>query len=704
MTEARPRISVVIVSYNVKAYLQQALHSLQRALQGISHEIFVVDNASVDGTVPMLRRRFPDVIVIENQENVGFGRANNQALARARGEFVVMINPDTVVQEDTFRKLLEFFEQTPDAAAATCKIINPDGSFSVDCRHAIPTPMVAFWKVTGLSRLFPHSKIFGQYNLTYLDPDETYPVPAVSGSFMMVKRQVLEEVGFFDERFFMYCEDIDLCYRINLKGYKIYYVPTTQIIHYKGESTKKNNLDYVITFNRALYQFFQKYYASSYGFLIRWTIVLGIVLRGVFIFLRNFFREHFPILLDTLILNLVVLLSFVVRMEIKDHFSWEGVVKDYWIIHLLSTVLFLASSFYLQVYPRHRLSVQAIVKANLMTFVLLASITFFFKQFAYSRLVVLAAALFSPLGMILWRAVLKRHYRGEREAWGKDLFSKPTVVVGAGPETVQLYHKIRELHDLSYELVGAVVPEQGGEVLEEARIPVLGTLANLPRLIPMYGIRQVIFASEKLSYEQILKTMSSVRTPRVEFKIAPSSMEVVIGKSYIERLEDYPLLEVEYALGNPLNRFLKRVLDVSVSGLYLLVLAPVALPGLIWRWNRIVRIAILGPRARPAYIHQVEKMDFRRFLNRYLIFFEVLRGTVSLVGMPIQRYRQGINPPAYWHRAGLTGLVQINRQKIRQPEDAEKYHFFYVKNQSLLLDLEILIKAVWQRILFRQDL
>ncbi|RMG65927.1 MAG: glycosyltransferase family 2 protein, partial [Calditrichaeota bacterium] len=291
MTEARPRISVVIVSYNVKAYLQQALHSLQRALQGISHEIFVVDNASVDGTVPMLRRRFPDVIVIENQENVGFGRANNQALARARGEFVVMINPDTVVQEDTFRKLLEFFERTPDAAAATCKIINPDGSFSVDCRHAIPTPMVAFWKVTGLSRLFPHSKIFGQYNLTYLDPDETYPVPAVSGSFMMVKRQVLEEVGFFDERFFMYCEDIDLCYRINLKGYKIYYVPTTQIIHYKGESTKKNNLDYVITFNRALYQFFQKYYASSYGFLIRWTIVLGIVLRGVFIFLRNFFRE-----------------------------------------------------------------------------------------------------------------------------------------------------------------------------------------------------------------------------------------------------------------------------------------------------------------------------------------------------------------------------------------------------------------------------
>ncbi len=702
MKVPEPKISVIIVSYNVRAYLQQALYSLRRALAGIAHEIFVVDNASVDGTLAMLRQHFPEVIVLENRENVGFGRANNQALARARGEFVVMINPDTVVQEDTFRKLLAFFEHTPDAAAATCKIINPDGSFSVDCRHAIPTPMIAFWKVTGLSRLFPRSKLFGQYNLTYLDPNQTYPVPAISGSFMMVKRRVLEEVGFFDERFFMYCEDIDLCYRINLKGYKIYYVPTTQIIHYKGESTKKNNLDYVVTFNRALYQFFQKYYAASYGFLIRWIIVLGIVLRGIFIFFRNFIKEHFPVLLDTLILNLVILLAFVVRMEIKDHFSWEGVVKDYWIIHLFSTVLFLASGVYLQVYPRHRLSVQAIVKANLMTFVLLASITFFFKQFAYSRLVVLGAALFSPLGMVFWRAVLKRHYRGDREAWGKDVFSKPTVVVGEGPETVHLYRKIRELHDLSYELIGVVAPNQESKVLEEAGIPVLGTLEHLPQMIPMYGIRQVIFASEKLSYENILKAMSSVRTPRVEFKIAPSSMEVVIGKSYIERLDDYPLLDVEYALGNPLNRFLKRLLDVLVAGVYLLVWAPIALPGLLWCRRRLTRVAILGPQAELLPILQIDDMDFRRFLNRYLIFFEVLRGRVSLIGMPIQRYRAGINPPAYWHRPGLTGLVQINQQKIHQPEDAEKYHFFYVKNQSLLLDLEILIKALWQRILFRQ--
>ncbi|MFQ5583231.1 MAG: glycosyltransferase family 2 protein, partial [Calditrichia bacterium] len=292
MTQA-PLISIIIVNYNVKEYLEQALLSIQKALVGISSEIFVVDNASVDGSVAFVAQRFPQVKLIALPENIGFGKANNVALARAKGEYVVLINPDTIVQEDTFKKLLEFFHTHPDASAATCKIINPNGSFSVDCRHSIPTPLIAFWKVTGMSKLFPRSKIFAKYNLTYLNEDEIYTVPAISGSFMMIKKEVLDRTGHFDERFFMYCEDIDLCHRMNQNGSKIYYVPTTQIIHYKGESTKKDNLDYVVTFNKALYQFFQKYYAQSHILLFRWLITLGIILRGVFVYLKNFFSYLF---------------------------------------------------------------------------------------------------------------------------------------------------------------------------------------------------------------------------------------------------------------------------------------------------------------------------------------------------------------------------------------------------------------------------
>ncbi len=695
----RPQISVVIVNYNVKEYLEQALLSLQRAVEHISHEIFVVDNASVDGSVSHIRRRFPGVQLIESRENLGFGRANNLALQKVRGEYVVLINPDTVVQEDTFTELLKLFEKTPDAGAATCKIINPDGSFSVDCRHNIPTPMDALWKVLGFSRLFPKSKIFSRYNLTYLDPDKTYPVPAISGSFMMIKKSVLDNIGLFDERFFMYCEDIDLCQRINRAGYKIYYAPTSQIIHYKGESTKKNNLDYIITFNKALYQFFDKYHKHSKLSPIRWMIVLGIVSRGFFIYLRNFFHENFPLLLDTLILNTVILLSFVVRMEFKDGFKWAGFFEQYWVINLISTVIFWGSVYYLEVHPHHRFSIQGIVKANILTFTLLASLTFFLKQLAFSRLVVLIAAFFSPLLMIIWRWVLKRYYRGDAAAWGKDLFSRPTVIVGDGEEVVNLFQKIREMKEMSYDLLGVVTVGPAEKEYDEFHIPVLGQLKNLRELIRIHRVRQVIFSSEMLSYERILKTMSEMEMPDVEYKIAPSSLEVVIGKSSIERLDDYPLLDIEYAIGKPFNRVVKRLFDIVFSSVVLVTLAPLALPVLLINKKHIDRIRVDQRKDAQTLIARILPENKHKLANFWLLLWEVLKGNLSLVGAPMsfKSPKRATEWRDFWYKPGVTGLVQINRQKIVAPDDEEKYHLFYLKNQSLLLDVEILLKTLWLR-------
>ena len=695
----RPRISVVIVNYNVKEYLAQALHSLQRALKDIPHEIFVVDNASVDGSVAYIRQHFPDVHLIESRENLGFAKANNLALQHVQGEYVVLINPDTVVQEDTFQKLLDFFEKTPDASAATCKIINPDGTFSVDCRHAIPTPMIAFWKVTGLSRLFPRSRIFGQYNLTYLDPNETYPVPAISGSFMMIKKAVLDRVGHFDERFFMYCEDIDLCHRINLEGFKIYYVPTTQIIHYKGESTKKNNLDYVITFNKALYQFFQKYYAQKSLFLFRWIIVLGIIFRGIFIYIKNFLEIYFPLVLDVALLNGVVLVSFVVRMELKHGFHWENFWSQYWVINGISTLIFLAVAFYLQVYPHKRLSIQEILKANGITFLLLAALTFFFKQFAFSRMVVLFAAVLSPVVMLGWRALLRRFYRGDTAAWGRDLFVKPTVLVGDGPETLALFKKIRSLRDVSYELRGVVTLNDSGEVFEQENIPVLGQLERLGEVIRIHRIRQVIFNAPSLSYEQILGAMSSIRRSDVEYKLVASQLDFLVGKSSIEKLEDFPLVELDYAVGRPFNRFVKRFMDIAITLPVLIGLAPfAAIQALRYRQQRRrVTWCSLNGRSIPLTVTGTPP---RRFIDRYSLLMAVLRGKLSLVGAPLYETCDDVPPTQYYYTPGITGLVQLNYQPGMAAEDVERYHLFYLKNQNVLLDIEILLKALVKGRLF----
>ena len=279
-------LSIIIVNYNVKEFLQNLLYSIEKASTNITKEVIVVDNASDDGSVNLIKEKFPSVKLIENQSNVGFGIANNQALKMANGKFLLLINPDAVVSEDTFDKMICFFKKNPDAGLAGCKILNPDGTLQLACRRSFPGPWTSFCKVTGLSNLFPGSKLFARYNLTYLDIDRTYEVDAISGSFMMIRREVYEKVGGFDEHFFMYGEDLDLSYRIKQAGYKVFYVHTTQIIHYKGESTRRSSLDETKVFYEAMHLFVKKHFSSS--FIIEVILRAAIVVRSILAFLGKY--------------------------------------------------------------------------------------------------------------------------------------------------------------------------------------------------------------------------------------------------------------------------------------------------------------------------------------------------------------------------------------------------------------------------------
>ncbi|MDD4646304.1 MAG: glycosyltransferase family 2 protein, partial [Bacteroidales bacterium] len=257
------RISVIIVSYNVRFFLEQCLKSVYRAGQGIPMEVFVVDNNSADGSCVMVRDQFPEVILIENTENTGFSKANNQAMRIAAGEYQLILNPDTVVEESTFQKTLEFMDSHPDAGALGVRMIDGKGAFLPESKRALPTPWVSFYKVFGLSALFPRSRKFGQYHLGYLPQDEINPVDILPGAFMFIRKSVLDKIGYFDESFFMYGEDIDLSYRICLAGFKNYYFPETTIIHYKGESTKKASMNYVRMFYQAMIIFAVKHFSKS---------------------------------------------------------------------------------------------------------------------------------------------------------------------------------------------------------------------------------------------------------------------------------------------------------------------------------------------------------------------------------------------------------------------------------------------------------
>ncbi len=260
-------LSIIIVSYNVKFYLEQCLSSVFYASKNIDTEIFVVDNQSTDDSVQMIETKFNDVILIKNNKNVGFSKANNQAIKKAKGKYILLLNPDTVVQEDTFEQCLHFMEENTEAGAVGVEMIDGKGQYLPESKRAFPSPLIAFYKISGLSILFPKSKKFGKYHLTHLDHNKTQAVDVLSGAYMFIRKKALDKSGLLDEDFFMYGEDIDLSHRIIKAGYKNYYLPATTIIHYKGESTKKISLGYVIVFYKAMNIFAKKHFYPENQFI-----------------------------------------------------------------------------------------------------------------------------------------------------------------------------------------------------------------------------------------------------------------------------------------------------------------------------------------------------------------------------------------------------------------------------------------------------
>ena len=255
------KLTVIIVSYNVRHYVEQCLNSLYSALNGIEAEIYVVDNHSRDDTVEALTRSYPDVNLVASNHNLGFARANNIAVKQSESEYVLLINPDTFVGEGVISECLKFMDEHADAGALGVRMIDSNGNVAQESRRGLPTPMTAFYKMCGLCKRFPKNTRFGKYYMGYLPWDKPVEIEVVSGAFFMMRRASLEKVGLLDEDFFMYGEDIDLSYRLLKAGLHNWYYPAT-ILHYKGESTQKSSFRYVHVFYEAMFIFFRKHFGN----------------------------------------------------------------------------------------------------------------------------------------------------------------------------------------------------------------------------------------------------------------------------------------------------------------------------------------------------------------------------------------------------------------------------------------------------------
>ena len=561
------KLSIIIVNYNVAHFLEQALLSVYKALKNVEAEVFVVDNNSVDHSLEMLAAKFPQVKVIANKENVGFARANNQAIRQSSGEYVLLLNPDTVVEEDTFEKCLAFMDATPDAGGLGVKMVNGQGEFLPESKRGIPFPAVAFYKLFGLSKLFPNSKKFGSYHLTYLDNDQIHSVEVLSGAFMLMRKKALDEVGLLDEDYFMYGEDIDLSYRILKGGYKNYYFPETRIIHYKGESTKKGSLNYVHVFYKAMQIFAEKHFSKNNAKLFNALINCAIWFRASLAALKRIISRLLLPLADAVVIYAG--LFFLAKY-------WAGTIlaarggsypSEYYYLVLPAYILvWILSMLVCKGYSRSAKPSSVNKGIVLGTVAILLVYALLPETLRFSRAVLLLGTMWTLISVNLLHSLARRLPRKGREVSIDG--SRRVAVVGSVEEAERVLHIVRMM-ETKCQFWGIITKEDSAG--DDARV--IGKLSQISDLVTLYRINEVIFCSRDLSSEQIIGLMCDLQSAQVEFKIAPEGSVAVIGSSSIFSSENPYTLQV-HAITQRESRLRKRCFDI-VAALLLLVLLPV---------------------------------------------------------------------------------------------------------------------------------
>lgn len=555
------RLSVVFLSYNTRDLTRQALNSVLAAAEGLEAEIFVVDNASADGSADMVAAEFPQVKLVCNEANVGFSAGNNVALRQVTGEYALLINTDTIVRRDALHAMVDFLDAHPEAGACGCKILDPDGTLQLDSRRGFPTPLAAFCKMSGLSRLFPKHPLMARYHLTHLDPEQTAEIEVLSGSCMMVRKAAMDQVGLLDEDYFMYGEDIDWCYRFHQAGWKIYYLPTTAIIHFRGESGRGTPLKILYRKSRAMSIFVNKHMARRYRFFPLWLLQVGIALHGTFRFLTRAARALALPLLDAglvlcgLKLGLTVryhpeLVPFIYRIEQVGTLFGLDVQPTRWLVpppysdlqwaavYGASTLVWLLAFYASGLYDRRRYSVAWSVVGATLGFAAIVMLVFFFKGYNFSRLAVVSAWFCNVLLVAGWRLVARwfLHQRG-REGRLR------TLLVGTDAAAVDFVEQLERAGMAHCNLIGVVgeVPQQRGRPL--AGRPLVGHVGELEELVNDFAIDHLVFTPSAMS--SFLERPAQAWEARgLRVSMVPIAFAEVVADRGVRDCAPLPLVEI----------------------------------------------------------------------------------------------------------------------------------------------------------------
>ena len=534
-----------------------------KAIEHIEAEVFVVDNNSVDGSIALIKEKFPQVNLIINTSNTGFSIANNQAIRLSKGKYILLLNPDTVVQEDTFEKTLTFMDSHPNAGALGIKMLDGKGQFLPESKRGLPTPAVAFYKLFGLAKLFPQSKKFGQYHLTYLDKNKNHPVEVLSGAFMLLRKETLDKVGLLDETFFMYGEDIDLSYRITQGGFKNYYFAESSIIHYKGESTKKSSVNYVIVFYKAMAIFAKKHFSKSNAQVFNLLIHFAIFVRaGIAIFTRFLKQLFFPALDFTLILIGLYLCKNIYELKFKlyPNFYSSEIIDLFFPIYsgIWMTFVYLSGG-----YDRPT-KLRKITRGVLIgsAFILIVY-SLLPEYYRFSRALILIGS-FSTLFVYLLTRLLYHVLKIKGFKLGGPKVNARIAIIGSEKE----FNRVNDIltqTNIETDFIGFISNENNG-IKNKSYI---GHFDQIIEAVDIHQINEIIFCARDISSQNIIEKMISLVTKGLEFKIAPPESLSIIGSNSIDTAGDLYMIDVNN-VGRAENKRNKRILDIGLS-LFLLL-------------------------------------------------------------------------------------------------------------------------------------
>lgn len=553
------QLSVIIINYNVRFFLEQCLHAVQHAVAELDAEVIVVDNHSTDGSMDYLRPLFPDTRFIANEENLGFAKANNLALTYCKGEYVLFLNPDTLVPEDCFIKCLAYIKSDPGIGALGVRMLDGRGRFLPESKRAFPSPMASLCKLTGLASLFPKSGLLNRYALGNLDEFENHTVQVLAGAFMLVNRELLNRLNGFDESYFLYGEDIDLSWRIQKAGFRNVYFASTTIIHFKGESSGKASLARVRFFYQAMLIFVQKHYqtggARIFSYFIRFAIACRAVIAAVNKMLKPFLLPLIDVGLLWLSLHIVKTIWVANMRNGKDF----GVGFIPYALPLFA-LLFVFAAAFIGLYDKVYKTSKTIVATAFAVISTLAAYSLLPEDLRFSRGVILWGSVLGSTFLLMLRQLLLLR---KKEFFGQEAVSNgQTVVAGTATE----YDEVATLMEnaiTDQTLVGRIAPGK------EER-PALCQLGDLALLQKQIHINELVFCVGKLSLPEIILQMQQLKGTGMRFLFHFPGTGSIVGSETMAAGSKTVAAFITYRITQPYQQRMKRLADVFLSFLFLL--------------------------------------------------------------------------------------------------------------------------------------